>query len=215
MRRQGKAARAAATIAAGLTLVASACQTDRKVTEPDPVPVTEERLSEALLTIDDLGEAYTPASEGTPLSTEALPEHECDDAIAELEPKEEATADFTGAGSTLSSTVAWLPGGGAAAEQAFRDALDDCSSVVAPDEGLAIRTRRLDFGVLSDNTLALQIEVEPTTGTIAERDVIVMRSGNLLSVIRLTGPRPSDKVLLDEVVRLALGRLGLLADETS
>jgi len=214
VRRQGKTARAAATIVVGLALVASACQTDRKITEPDPEPITEERLSEALLTLDDLGDAYTPAAEGTPISTEALPEHDCDDAIADLEPKEEVTADFTGAGSTLSSTVAWLPGGGGAAERTFLDVLEDCASVVAPDQGLAMRTRRLDFGVLSDNTLALQIEVEPTTGTIAERDIIVMRSGNLLSVIRLTGPRPSDKVLLDEVVRLALGRLGLLANET-
>jgi hypothetical protein len=69
--------------------------------------------------------------------------------------------------------------------------------------------------VLSDNTLAIQIEIEPTTGSIKERDIIVMRSGDLLSVIRLDGSRPSDKVLLDTVVRLALGRLGLLADETS
>jgi hypothetical protein len=212
--RERKAARAV-TVAVGLALVAGACQTDRKITEPDPVPVTEERLTEALLTAEDLGGAFTAADEGTPISTEPLPEHQCDDAIGDLESREEATAAFTGTGSTLSSTVAWLPGGGGATEQAFLEALEDCASVVAPDDGLAIRTKRLDFGVLSDDTLALQIEVEPTAGNIEERDVIVLRSGDLVSVIRLTGPRPSDKVLLDEIVRLALGRLGLLADLTS
>jgi hypothetical protein len=198
-----------------MALVVSGCQTDRKVTEPEPLPVTQERLAAALLTADDLGSEFTQADEGTPVSTEPLPEHECDDDIADLEPREQATADFGGTGSTLTSTVAWFPGGGGSAERAFRDLLEDCGSVVVTDEDLAVRTDALDFGVLSDDTLALRIEVEPAAGNIEERDVIVMRSGNLLSVIRLTGPRPSDKVLLDEVVRVAIGRLGLLADDTT
>jgi hypothetical protein len=198
-----------------MALFASGCQTDREVTEPDPEPVTQERLVAALLTADDLGTSFTQADEGTPISTEPLPEHECDDQIADLTPREEATADFTGAGSTLTSTLAWFPGGGGSAEQAFRNLVEDCASVVAPDEDLAVRANALDFGVLSDDTLAVRIEVERATGNIEERDVIIMRLGDLLSVIRLTGPRPSDKVLLDNVVRVAMGRLGLLSDDTT
>ena len=35
-----------------------------------------------------------------------------------------------------------------------------------------------------------------------------MRAGDLISTIRLDGPRPSDKVLLDTVTRVAIGNLG-------
>jgi hypothetical protein len=77
-----------------------------------------------------------------------------------------------------------------------------------------VRTSELDYGVLSDDTLALKFELELPTGAIEERDLIIMREGNLVSVVRLTGPRPSNKELLDSVVRVALGRLGRLADDT-
>ncbi len=41
-----------------------------------------------------------------------------------------------------------------------------------------------------------------------------MREGNLLSIVRLSGPRPSNKETLDSVVRVAIGRLGRLAEDT-
>ena len=34
-----------------------------------------------------------------------------------------------------------------------------------------------------------------------------------MHVIRLTGPRPSDKLLLDTAVRATIGRLGLLYND--
>jgi hypothetical protein len=205
----------AVTIAVGVALFASGCNTGREVTEPEPLPVTEKRLASALLTEEDVPATFAPAAESTPINAELLPEHECDDAIKELEPKEAASVDFASDTQLLSNTVAWFPGGGSSVEELFRDIAEDCESVVADEEGLSIRTGPLSFGALSDDTLALQIEVEPTSGPIEERDVILMREGDLVSVIRLTGPRPSDKDLLDSVTRVALGNLGLLADETS
>jgi hypothetical protein len=207
----------AVTILVGAALVASGCNTDREVTQPEPLPVTEKRLTSALLTEEDVPDTFAPVAEPTPVNAELIPEHECDDAIANLDPEESASVDFSSGTVLLSNSVSWFPGGGAAVEDVFRDIAEDCEAVVADDEGVAIRTGPLDFGALSDDTLALQIEIEPTTGTgaIEERDVIVMRDGDLVSIIRLTGPRPSDKELLDSVVRTALGNLGLLADETS
>jgi hypothetical protein len=90
-----------------------------------------------------------------------------------------------------------------------------CSQVVISDQALSIRSGALDFGVLSDNTLAIRFELEPDNGTIQERDVVLMRQGDLVSVIRLSGPRPSDKALLDGAVRVAIGYLGLLHDDTT
>ena len=70
------------------------------------------------------------------------------------------------------------------------------------DAGLPFTTEPLDFGVLSDDTLPLVVVVEHDDGTIEERNLIVMRSGDLISTIRLDGPRPTDLVLLDAVTRV-------------
>ncbi|MEO6318437.1 MAG: hypothetical protein ABIP36_06610 [Acidimicrobiales bacterium] len=199
----------------GAALLANACQTDREVTKPEPQPVTEERVSAALLTIADLPDTFTAAEPATSIATDLVPEHECDDAITQLDPEQVATADFTSPGARLTSTVASFPGQGGAVEQLYRDVAEDCAEVVITAANLSLRTRRLDFGVLSDDTLPLQMELEPATGAIEERDLILMREGDVVSLVRLTGPRPSDKELLDTVVRVALGRLGFLAQETS
>ena len=45
---------AAATVVVSVALLAGGCSTNREVTEPEPVPVTEKRLTAALLTEDDL-----------------------------------------------------------------------------------------------------------------------------------------------------------------
>jgi len=199
---------------AGLALALGACQTDREVTKPEPEPVTEERLTAALLTLEDLPAGFT-AADPTGIATEVLPEHECDDRLADLEAEGTVAADFAGDGATLSSSVAWFPGQGGSVDQLFRDIGADCRQVVASDQGVSVRTAPLDFGVLSDDTLAIRFEVESSTGPIIERDVILMRDGDLIHVVRLTGPRPSDKGLLDSTVRVALGRLGRLAQETT
>jgi hypothetical protein len=141
-----------------------------------------------------------------------VPEHGCDDPLKKLDPKETVTTDFSNGKDRLSSTVAWFPGQGSAVEQVYRGVADDCAAVVASDAGLSLRTGRLDFGVLSKDTLALAFELEPESGPIEERDLIVIRNGDLVSTVRLSGPRPSDKVLLDQVVRIEIGRLGHLAD---
>lgn len=144
-----------------------------------------------------------------------LPEHECDDRISELEPKETATTDLTNGELRLTSTAAWFPGQGGAVEELYRDVAEDCEQVVVADQGLAIRSGSLDFGVLSDNTFATRFEIEPNTGAISERDLIVMRQGDLIHLVRLTGPRPSDKALLDTAVRTSIGRLGHLYEDTT
>lgn len=216
MREHRQRARWIAALGLSGALALGACRTDRELTEPKPVPVTEENLQATLLTKDDLPAGFTAkGGPGSPLSTEIVPEHDCDDALAELEPKQAVSTDFTGNGVELTDSAAWFPGQGVAAEQVYRDIASRCSRVVVQDHGLAIRAGALDFGVLSDDTLAIRFEIEPQTGAIAERDLIVMRQGDLVHVIRLTGPRPSDKVLLDAAVRATIGRLGLLFQDTT
>jgi hypothetical protein len=209
-------ARRIAALVLGGALVLGACRTDRELTEPKPVPVTEKNLQATLLTVADLPAGFT-ASEGAgpPISTELLTEHQCDDALKDLNPKEGVSTDFTGNGVTLTDTAAWFPGQGAAVEQLYRDVASRCSQVVVADKSVAIRALALDFGVLSDNTFAVRYELEPTSGAITERDLILMRQGDLVHVVRLVGPRPSDKGLLDSAVRTAIGRLGLLYDDTT
>lgn len=209
------ATRSTVALGLGAVLALTACSTDRELTRPEPEPVTEERLTAALIDEGDLPAGYVAAAEGTPFASEVVPEHECDDRLGELEPEESVSRDFSRDDVFVTHTLAWFPGQGGAVEQLFREVASACSSVVVTDQGLAIRTGGLDFGVLSDDTLAIRIEVEPETGAIEERDVILMRQGDLVSVIRMTGPRPSDKALLDGAVRVALGYLGLLHDDTT
>lgn len=210
-----KAGFATAVLVVAMAAVAGGCRTDREITEPEPVPVTAKRLAAALLDVEDVAGTFADAEDATPIATELIPEHECDDAISDLEPEEEASVDFTAGGVRLSSTVAYFPGRGGAVDQLYRDLAEDCEAVVVPSEDLDLRTEPLDFGVLSDDTLALKVEAELASGAIEERDLILMREGDLVSLVRLTGPRPSDKELLDRVVRVAIGRLGLLHEDTT
>ncbi len=211
-----RSGRRVAALVVGAAVGLGACGTDRKLTEPEPVPVTEELLVAAQLTVDDLPEGFTATDGAGPaISEEVVPEHECDDAIAQLEPEEAASTEFTGNGQTVVSTVAFFPGQGGAVDQLFREVGALCRSVVADDAGVAIRASALDFGVLSDDSLPIRFEVEPDSGPITERDLILLRQGDLVHLIRLTGPRPSDKALLDGAVRNAIGRLGLLHDDTT
>ena len=214
---QRKTARAVATIGAVVALLASGCNTDREVTRPDPEPVTQERLADALLTDADVPPPYVPAEAGTePLGPEVVSEHECDDDLGELDPEETATVTFTGAGldTTLTNTISYYPGAGESVTNVYGDLGADCRQVVVDEAGLSFTTSPLDFGVLSDDTLPWVFTIEHDDGTIEERNLIVMRSGDLVSTIQLNGPRPTDNAALDAVVRVAIGNLGLLAQET-
>ena len=215
MLRRSKVTLQVTAMVLGTALLATGCSTNREITKPKPVPVTEARLAAALVTEADLPDEYAAAAQGTPIAAELISEHKCDDALKKLEPKQEATADFTSAGSRFTTTVAWFPGQGGAVDQLYHDVASDCAAVVVAAKELSLRTSNLNFGVLSDNTFAVKIDAEKTDGTIEERDLIVMREGDLVSIIRLVGPRPSDKTLLDTAVRAAIGRLGFLSDQTN
>jgi hypothetical protein len=212
---QATAARAVAISVMALAFLAGGCQTDREITEPEPVDVTSELLSDALLTADDVPSPYAVDEDAEPVGPELIPEHECDDRLNDLDPEHSEQVVFTGAFTTLTNTISYFPGQGAAAGDVYSGLIGACSQVVVPDEGLRFTTKPLDFGVLSDDTLPLVVSIEYDDGRIEERNLIVMRSGDLISTIRLDGPRPSDKVLLDTVTRVALGNLGALAQETT
>ena len=53
--------------------MAGACQTDREVTRPEPVPVTEELLTDALLTQEDVPPPYVLDEDAEPLGPEIVP----------------------------------------------------------------------------------------------------------------------------------------------
>jgi len=213
---QGKVTRGLATLVLGAVLLTGSCSTNRDVTRPDPVPVDEELLTSALLTADDVPPPYVLAEGAEPLGPEILPEHECDDALADLEPEETASVTFTGAGldTTLTNTISYFPGQGGSAVNVYNNLLASCKEAVVEDQGLRFTTVPLDFGVLSDNTFPLRVVVENNDGTIEERNLIVMQSGDLISTIRLDGPRPTDLEVLDAVTRVAIGNLGELAQAT-
>ena len=213
---QSKAAWAVAAIVVVGALLAGGCQTDRKVTRPEAVPVDQELLTDALLTADDVPPPYGLAEGAEPLGPELVTEHACDDRLKELEPEATESVTFTGAGlgTTLTNTISYFPGQGAQAGDVYNDLLEDCEQAVVEDAGLRFTTEPLDFGVLSDDTLPLVVVVEHDDGTIEERNLIVMRSGDLISTIRLDGPRPTDLVTLDAVTRVAIGNLGLLDQAT-
>lgn len=214
--REQRWGRRMALVGAGVALVASGCRTDRELTEPEPIPVTQENLAATLLTTDDLPEGFTAVpGAGTPINADVLPEHECDDELKNLQPKEAVSTDFTRDDLTLTNTAAWFPGQGGAVDQVIRNIAARCRQVAVADRTIAIRAGGLNFGVLSNDTLAIRFEIEPRNGAIVERDLILMRRGNLVQIVRLTGPRPSDKRLLDTAVRATIGRLGLLHQDTT
>ena len=215
MLRQAKAARAVAISVVALAFVAAGCQTDREITEPEPLEIDSELLAGALITQDDVPSPYVLDEDADQVGPELVPEHECDDRLSELEPELSEQVVFTTGTTTLANTVSWFPGQGGSAAQMYSDILADCSQVVVADEGLRFTTRPLDFGVLSDDTLPMVVTVEYDDGRIEERNLIVMRAGDLVSTIRLDGPRPSDKVLLDTVTRVAIGNLGELEQDTT
>ena len=201
---------AAAGVALALT-GASACATDREVTEPEPVPVTEELLTEQLLTAEDLPAGFE-AAEAQPINSDVVEEAPCDDALAEIEAEADATATFTREGLVVTNQVAYLPGSAGSFVDLIDDIYEDCAKVEI--EGKSIRTLPLDFGSLTDNTKAMKVEVENGANDIDEHDYIVMQKGDLVSVIRVDGQRPNDVVVTDAAVRAAIGNLGTLDNET-
>ncbi|MEO7429390.1 MAG: hypothetical protein ABIY48_08395, partial [Acidimicrobiales bacterium] len=59
MRGHHKRARCIAALGLGCALAVGACRSDRKLTVPKPVPVTEENLRATLLTTADLPAGFT------------------------------------------------------------------------------------------------------------------------------------------------------------
>ena len=193
--------------------VALAGCTDREVTRPEPVPVTQSRLERATVTFDDLGDPYQRAEPQGGIGV-SLVEHPCDDLLEDLTPRQEAASAASDGEHLLESVVAWFPGQGAAVPDEFRKAADECAEVSESGAKNAVRSSLLDFGALSDDSLAISFEREPTGGPITEDAVVIMRRGDLLSVLRLSGPRPVSRETLDEAARIAIGRLTLLEEET-
>jgi hypothetical protein len=212
---QPRAARAVVISVVALACIAGGCSTDRKVTQPDPVEVTSDLLAGALLTEKDVPSPYVLSEDAEQVGPEVVPEHDCDDPLKELDPEESEQSVFTANGTTLANTISYFPGQGAAVVDAYAKLLSECLQAVVPDKHLRFTTRPLNFGVLSNDTLPLVVTVEFDDGRIEERNVILMRSGDLVSTIRLDGPRPSDKVVMDAVTRVALGNLGKLAQDTT
>lgn len=205
--------RVIAALGLGVALTLGACRTDRELTSPEPVRVTDKLIASGLLTVEDLPDGWVEATEATPINTDVIAEHPCDDKLKELEPKESASADFTQGELHLSNSIAYFPGGGGAIERLFRDIAEDCKQVILADEALLVRASSLPFGVLSDDTLPLRFEFEPDVGPILESDLILIRDGNVVSIVRLDGPRPSDKALLDTAVRASIGHVGAIATQ--
>lgn len=198
-------ARRAAAVAVAAALL-GAC-TDREVTEPEPEPVTAANLAEALVPVTALDAVISSSDEPRPIATELIAEHACDDGILGLAPELEVARTYQVGTMALVNRVAWFPGGGATAEQVFRTAGSACGGMVTTG-GSTVRTAALAFGPLSDDVFAVRYEVEQSPAVpITEIDVILVREGDLVSLVTAIGPRPSDKQVLDAVTRSAIGRL--------
>jgi hypothetical protein len=208
-------ARSVAALAVGLALVSSAaCNTDRKVTEPPPEKITDELLSDQLIKAAAVGAAFTETTADNPIDTEVLKDAGCDDKLKDVEAKAAADATFEGEGVTVINQLAYLPGSGGAFESMLDDIYDDCAKVVVAKKGESIRTLPLQFGSLTDDTKAFKFEIESDDGPIQESDYILIRKGDLVSVVRLDGTRPIDTAITDRAVRQAIGNLGTLDNET-
>lgn len=208
-----RAAGIVAAVAAGASVLA-AC-TDREVTEPDPVPVTTERLSAALVTAGDVPGSTTAADGPATLTGDLLTGETCDDPLSTLSPELRAATTLQVGPTLVTNSFGWFPGAGGAAETAIRDSLGDCATRVMAD-GTHIRGSALDFGVLSDDVaLSSKLELDPPTGAIEEIDVIVVRRGDLVGVVVARGPRPSDKEALDAAARTAIGRVSGLHEDVT
>ncbi len=211
--REHTKTRVIAAMGLSVALFLGACRTDREITRPAPVPVTDKLIASGVLTAEDLPDGWVEAAKATPINADVIAGHPCDDKLKELEPKESASADFTLGGLRLSNSIAYFPGGGPAIERLLRDIVEDCKQVTVADQALKIRADALPFGVLSNDTFPVRFEFEPDVGPILESDLILIRDGDVVSIVRLDGPRPSDKTLLDTAVRASIGRLGAIATQ--
>lgn len=210
-------ARTVAALALVLALAGTtACSTNRDVTEPPPEKVTDKLLAASVLTADDLGDGFTTSKAKAPINTELLDGTKCDDALTKVAPKADASASFqNGDGTVVTNQIAYLPGGGAGnLDSVINDIYDDCSKVVIEAKGESIRTLPLHFGALTDDTKAMKLEIETDDAPIQEHDYILIRRGDLVSVVRVEGTRPLDTQVTDRAVRQAIGNLSTLHNET-
>ena len=194
---QSKAARAVATIVVGGALLAGGCQTDREITEPEPVAghrgAAHRRAAHRRTTCRARTSSTRPPSRRARAGAGARVRRP---ARGRSTPRRPPASIFTGTGSAPPSptrsptTRARAPRSPTSTTTSSRTA----PQVVVTDEGMRFTTKPLDFGVLSDDTLPLVVSIEHDDGTIEERNLIIMRAGDLISTIRLDGPRPSDQV---------------------
>ena len=139
-------------------------------------------------------------------------------ASSDLEPEETASVTFTGTGlgTTLTNTDLVLPRAGRAVGDVYDDLLEDCEQAVVERRGHAVHAPSRSTSACCPTTPSpLVVVVEHDDGTIEERNLIVMRSGDLVSTIRLDGPaahRP--RGCSTRVTRVAIGNLGLLDQAT-
>jgi hypothetical protein len=109
---------------------------------------------------------------------------------------------------TVAQSVARIPGGGAALPSTFNTFKFECRLVRMPDGQVTVG--ELSFGSLTDDTQSAMVLID-RGGAIRETDVVLVYQGDLVSTVVVSGERPTDKGLLDNVVREAVGRLSKLA----
>jgi hypothetical protein len=176
-------------------------------------PVTIGRLAQATVAARDLPDGFRQVLAAPGIEGEVVVDHRCDDAIEELEPAEQVTSAASDGAQTLVSVVAWFPGESARAENAYRRAASSCRSASTPGGSMIVRASPLDLGPISDDVLATLFEVEER-GMIHETAVVLIRRGDLVAVLRLDGPRPVSRRVLDQVTRLGINRLSEAARRT-
>ncbi len=166
-------------------------------------------LKAALITAEDfpeVGYAELPTSETDAGLAELFPEDKCDDALEAVEPDIAVSTGFRSPNGTVTivQSVERVPGGGAALPGIFDTFKFECRLVRMPDGQVTIGPLR--FGALTDNTQSAQVLID-RGGAIRETDIVVAYQGDLVSTIVMSGERPTDKGVLDEIVREAVGKL--------
>ena len=103
---EAKGGRAVATIVVGAALLAGGCHTDREITEPEPVPVTEERLTDALLTEDDVPAPTSLAEDADPIGPSSSPSTSATTGSRTSTPRRPPAPTSPGRSTTLTNTIA-------------------------------------------------------------------------------------------------------------
>jgi hypothetical protein len=193
-------------------MVAAACSSDSS-SKPADKPLAEKDLRRALVTADDFPDhdfTLQPATKPDK-DSQLFPDDSCDDKISVIDADLAAHAGFLSPSGdvTLDHVVELYSGRGGALADAFVTFLSECKLVRLPDGQVTVGP--LDFGSLTDtgDSQSAQILIDKG-GVLAEVDFVLLYKGDLVSTLVLSGPRPTNKGLLDSLARDALGKLGAL-----